>query len=89
MPRYLEDKDSDFNDFESVASDQIKFYEPRYKAMMGNKAKNKEKIKFGVHKKHGSATFTSPASSSQGIAQFISGRSQNASLQEQLFKRNS
>ena len=39
LPKYLDDRDSDFNDFESVCSDQVKFYEPRYRAMMGNKMK--------------------------------------------------
>ena len=43
LPKYLDDRDSDFNDFESVCSDQVKFYEPRYRAMMGTKIKNKEK----------------------------------------------
>ena len=80
LPKYLDDRDSDFNDFESVSSEQLKFYEPKYKAMMGNKFKNKEKTKFSIHKsqthKKGSNS-TSPAISihSQGRAQFVTGKS--------------
>ena len=40
LPKYLDDKDSDFDDFQSVASENVKHYESKYTAMMPNKYKS-------------------------------------------------
>lgn len=65
LPKYLDDKDSDFNDFESVASENVKNYEGKYKSMMRNEYKSKDKIKFQIHKKQGfiASGSTSPITS--------------------------
>ena len=52
LPKYLDDKESDFNDFDSVGSNEIKYYEDRYKAMMRGSMKKKDKIYWKLPKKH-------------------------------------
>ena len=46
--RYLEDSDSDFDDFSSVASDQVQHYEEKYRGILGKAAleMKKQPVKF-------------------------------------------
>jgi pyoverdine/dityrosine biosynthesis protein Dit1 len=53
LEKCLDDNDSDFNDFDSVASDRVKFYEDSYRQMMKQvNVPKKEKVYFKIHKKH-------------------------------------
>jgi hypothetical protein len=63
LPRYLDDQDSDFEDFKSVSSEQVKHYEAKYKAMMKNEFKKKEPIYFKIHKKTKKSSSNTPAES--------------------------
>ena len=49
----MDDRDSDFNDFDSVGSDQIGAYEENYRTMMKQvNVPRKPKVYFKIHKKH-------------------------------------
>lgn len=49
----MDDRDSDFNDFDSVGSDQIGAYEENYRTMMKQvNVPRKAKVYFKIHKKH-------------------------------------
>lgn len=53
LEKCLDEGDSDFNDFDSVASDRVKFYEDSYRQMMKQvNVPKKSKIYFKIHKKH-------------------------------------
>ena len=53
MNTYLDDSDSDFDDYESVASDRVKHYEDKYRALMKQtNAPAAKKITFRLPKKH-------------------------------------
>ena len=45
MNKYLNDSDSDFNDFESVSSELLNEYEPKYIQLMNLGQKYKDKLK--------------------------------------------
>lgn len=45
MNKYLNDSDSDFNDFESVSSELLNDYEPKYIQLMNLGQKYKDKLK--------------------------------------------
>ena len=68
MPKYLDDKDSDFNDFASVASNQVDNYEEKYRAMMRYEVKKKDPVVFKIHKKKKKSPESSPRT--YGRAQF-------------------
>lgn len=53
MNTYLDDSDSDFDDYESVSSEQVKYYDEKYRALMKQTNIPAEKKKtFKLHKKH-------------------------------------
>lgn len=53
LEKCLDDRDSDFNDFDSVTSDKIDTYEENYRLMMKQvNVPRKPKIYFNLHKKN-------------------------------------